>query len=514
MESNQNSQAVLENQYKKQQNFFYESISTKLKAYSEDQTHLLKLLNAVQEDNISVEHFEVLGCFSYLVGIDYVNQSDLKEEIVTKVRQRFEIFNFSEEILEAYSVAIKKVTEKNIQSAKDKLKNQILDELPVNTKDKLLFNNLRANIKKIFNNSIVPVSMSVAINELLNKSMYTFHDVLTINSAINVQCKFLGKHAVKNLIKVISDPKWIDYLNAAKILFDNQKFAVVYFDGILSVKESENKLARNIYQVISKTTDFDKIVISLKSDEIVEIETVEKDNIVVKESSDKIYQKISDEEMSRISKEEPITFIYHVFCETLQHYPETIEEIIDCLPKLFDEEDYIQHIYHYMKKQGNLVKVGDGFPESPIKISSLVEKFDSIIIEMREEYKKSLESICENIDESKIHKIVSYINICIGDLVLSTDDQKQYLTSQLIENNISTYQHLMQMMELIENSDILGEQMISYVVLYKYLESIPEIKEKFELSRNTEKLQIKLSIYIGFYDFFKKTIEELPVSEK
>jgi hypothetical protein len=505
------SQKTLENQYQKQQNFFYESISTKLKAYSEDQAHLLNLLNSVKENEISLEQFEVLGCFSYLVGIDYTNQVKLTEEVINRVRERFEVFGFSEKVLQGYSHGINKVSEKSILPAKDKLKNQITNEIFVSTENKLLFNNLRSVIKKIFNNSLLPVSMSVPVNELINKKSYTFDDILKINSAINIQCKFVGKVAVKNLIKLYNDKLWVEYLQSALILFDNQKFAVVYLDGILSVKESKKKLAYNIFDSISKTIEFNDILcleeIPVEVEVSVEEEISEETHIKEEEQIRKLYVKVTDEEIALASKEKPVDFIYHVICEALGYIPENTEDIFKALEKSFQEEDYIQHIYHYMKSQGKLVKVGDTFPENVVSISDLILSFDEKIIKMREEYKQALENICEEIDENKIHKIVSYVNVCIGDLVLVTEDQKQYLTSQLIENNITTYQHLMQTLELIENCDIIGEQLISYVILHKYLDDLTEVKEKFELSKNTEGLQTKLSIYIGFSDFFKRTLE-------
>jgi len=500
------SQQQLEKLYGQQQNFFYENISTKLKIYAENHEKTEKLFFDIEENkNLSIEQFELLGCFSYLIGIDYTNQVQLTEEICTKVAKRFADFKFSEEFLKKLTDTFNYVSEKNIFQAKENLKNQFLKIIPIHIEDRMAYNNMRGIIKSIFNNSIIPVNMSVAISDMLAKKDYTYEDIVKLNSAINIQCKFIGKNAVKNVIKLYSDKIWIDCLETAMKLFDNQKFTVIYFDGILSIVESKKKFPDLLFEVITgKSIDFQNLPLFEISTEKVVVETpIEEISTHVK------YEKVSDEEMAKISANKPVEFIHHVFCDALHYIPETTEDIFKAIDILFKENDYIQHIYHYMKKQAPLVKVGDIFPSTNINI---VNAFDEKIVSLREEYKKSTEIICGEIPQENVQRIIEYINICVGDLILATDDQKQYLISQMIESNISTYQHLMQIVELIENCDIMGNQMLSYVALHKYLEDKNEIGEIFKLSEKNQENHTQLSIYMGFKDFFSLSVkvEEIP----
>ena len=512
MKKQKTTQKALEVLHTKQQNFFYENISEKIKWYSVNQDKTIDLLCSIKENvELTVDQFEVLGSFSYLVGIDYVNQQKLTNEICEKVKQRFAIFNFSHEIIQAYVDAIYVVSEKVLTGPKEKLKNKILDKLFLNESDeRFAFNNMRANIKVIFNNSLIPVNMVISINEILVKTDYSYDDIIKLNTAITTHCKLNGKKAIKALIKLFTDETWSKYLSKATLLFDNQKFAIIYFDGILSVHESTKKFPHYLYEIISgdisNIDNFDGNFSILENLPLLIEET--KETKEVKENVSHVsYTKIPDAEMADISANKPIEFIYHVFCDMMGYHITSKEDIILGIEKMFNEEDYIQHIYHYMKKQAPLVKIGDKFQKIDINMTGI---FDEKIQQLREEYKKSVETICKEIPEEKIQKIVSYVNICIGDLLFVTEDQKQYLVSQIMENTITTYQHLMQILDLIENSDINGDQLISYVILHQYLKDITEIEEIFKISENISDLHTKLSIYMGFLDFFKLT-EPKPI---
>ena len=58
--------------------------------------------------------------------------------------------------------------------------------------------------------------------------------------------EYFGKHAIKNFLKIYGSSYFIDTVTSALKLVDKQKFALVYQDSILSLKESFTKIDSSI----------------------------------------------------------------------------------------------------------------------------------------------------------------------------------------------------------------------------------------------------------------------------
>ena len=137
-------------------------------------------------------------------------------------------------------------------------------------------------------------------------------------------------------------------------------------------------------------------------------------------------------------------------------------------------------------------------------ISLLTEKEDSLKIE----YKEVVEFTCKEIPKSIKSKIIDYINKTIESVVLENDEQKQFLVSQLMENSISTYNHIQQIVTLIETCNINGSDALNYVTLYKFLHENEEIVEAFEKSSSVATLGNTISIYQIFREWFTVNKED------
>ncbi len=516
-QSQQPTQEQLEKHFVQQQNFFYETISQKLKKYGETLEKTKGLLSDVS--NLNLKQFELLGCLAYLTGLDYTNQQYHTQPIIEKVEQRFAQFGFDKELFKLFEFAILTIKESDLIGPKNLLKDQISKEIFVQTEDKLIFAQLRGAVKKVFNNSLVPVNMAVPINTLTSLQKYTYDDLLKINSLINRQCKYLGSKCVKNVLRLYSDDLWSRYLAKATKYFDDQKFAVVYYDQILSVKESTIKFSDcySLYDVISgeyKNSEltFEQIQKTYEENLVLNTEPKPLEEVINEKAEalteKSAYQKIEDDEvMALISKNYPLQFIWHVLSDELGFDVKSIEDLSVAISKLFDDEnDYIQHIHHYTKSNTSKVKFGDVFHKE-IDNKLIVEFLDEKYTALTADYKKSIEIICQELPVEIIGKVKTFLHICIGDLVLVTDDEKQYLISEIMESGVTTYQQLAQILSIIEKCDIIGEQLFSYVTLNKYLTDTSEIVEIFKESENLEGMQMKISVFKGFLDFFRKTIE-------
>ena len=113
-------------------------------------------------------------------------------------------------------------------------------------------------------------------------------------------------------------------------------------------------------------------------------------------------------------------------------------------------------------------------------------------------------------------RIVTYVNDCIVCCIMENEEQKQYLISQLIENGISTYNHLQQIMSVIETCKIYGEDSIVYVNLYNYIQDKTNIKEVFENANKMTNLELKLQVYTLFKNWysFEPEVERKVKSEE
>lgn len=508
-------QQLLEEQYNRQQaNFFYESISKKLKNNLEKLPEIIDMIpqTLAVEGCLSRKQFEMIGCLSYFVGIDFINNPTDKT-IQERVAARFKAIEVPHEYICKFVDVVEKLTPEAYNTPVEKLKNEVNKEIVVPTHDAVEFREIRLLLKQIAANSIMPITVAVGANDILDMSYkLTYNDMLRANSLINRQCKFQGAKAITKYMKLNSHNMWTGLLDKSLIKFDNQKLAVVYLDTMLSTKELINKIGKdNVIPVLTgKLNYFDykpEMVDKNPGDEVVEVVEDDTKDPEVEYKKDqeiddiKTYAPLADGEINTYMESLPSRFMYEVISDINKKYPETIEDVDDAIKAIFDDSDFGQHIYQYMKTKMSLLSPDD-FYFPGFEASTLASLMNDKFIEYRNEYKELVELTCKEIPEEVIHKLVNYVNSCIGDLILESDDQKQYLISQLIENGISTYQHLHQIMGMIESCDIIGSQISSYAVLNKYINEQQDIVDTFEKSERTQSVQLKMAVYQAFHNWF------------
>jgi methyl-accepting chemotaxis protein len=355
-------------------------------------------------------------------------------------------------------------------------------------------------LKKIVKNSLTPVNFALETNKLLNKINLTYHDILTLNNLITLQCKFIGKEAFSNLLILNSNKFWIDNLKTATQYFDYQKFSIIYLDSILSLKETLNKpfFASSLLQIFGMF-EITQLNYSDCAKNFTELNS-ENENEFSSGISNAI--QLSKEETKEIFDNDPLRLLYIVVIDLLQKEPETIDELVEGILSIISNENYSQSLYSYYKTQ---IQRGDlaydktklnNFELSDI-VSNLTEKFESF----KEQLKDLIEILCQEIPGNKKYRIKELVLSCIDDLVLESEEQKNYLISQKIEYTINTFNQLQQVVSLIETCDT--SYVGSYAQLYTYLSEDVDIKTVFNESLKIEGLQTQTSYIQVFLDFFK-----------
>ena len=205
----------------------------------------------------------------------------------------------------------------------------------------------------------------------------------------------------------------------------------------------------------------------------------------------------SEEQSKDIMNNKPDLFILTILEEQIQ---KDIDEsnILEAIDILLTKDDFVQYIYKYLAT--NMKHTNRDYSNE--KYVNFVEILDSKIKELGVEYKQLAEINCKELDENQKNRIITYVNDCIESCIMSNEEQKQYLVSQLIENGISTYNHLQQIMSIIETCTIFGEDASTYVNLYNYIQDKTNIREVFDNGNKMMHLEIKLQLYTIFKNWF------------
>jgi len=502
------SQEQLEKMYSDQQNFFHSGIKnniTKLKEKHTLQGILTQALVTIQNDNnINTEPFVLLGGLAYLVGIDFTSSKYLDINICNNVKKRFDEINLSDDEIKLFSSCMSIIQEKHILEAKDSLKELINKRVnPDNIT--LNVNLLRADILNILNNSIYPVSMAMGVEEIKSNQKLTYHDYLKINSLLQKQCKIPG-NLIKKLIKIYGNPLYAAIMEKSKKYFDEQKFAVIYLDSILSIVESNAKILKNygltsiIETILIESTLLNWEDINLVTDNLKKKETEEAEN----KKSDYVQDETVD--INDLMDNHPDLFVSEILKDLSKKNELTIDDILLAIDKLVDDgDDYSQHIFTYLRKlfkDRKNVTFSKLYPN--VKYIDLMKSLENNYNTSKDIYEGIVELTCKEIPSEILTKVVGYINLTISGLILVDDNQKQYLVSQMVENQIKTYKQLQQIVGLIESCDLKGSDAMNYVALYRFLKENTEIEKVFEESDKLDKTFIDFSIIHAFYEWFKE----------
>jgi len=477
----------------RQQNFLFNHISGELRNVADNQESAINKFMAIQAGNITTESFELLGALCYLTGLDFSNQVILTEKVCENVRDRFENFEFSREFKAQFISALNfiKVDLDGCFSQIDDAKNtyKTVFTSPVNL-NSFQAAQIKGNIKHLVNNSILPVNLVETTFGLVTKKDLTYDDILKINNIINLNLKFVGKKSIKSMGQLYGNQVFIDLINESVKAFDAQKFGVVYFDAILSIIES-----RQFRQLNNVLLHFDELVFTTIEDE-------EKTDILPEVKSELTeLNEMSQTDIQKLAEENPVQHVFNVFDDILNRKIKNHTDTIEAIQLLYNDIDYGKNVFHYIKARLKDVETLEIVSDDN---KALVEELQTYVEILKHDVKQTTEQICAEIPVNNINRVKSMVVDVINSLILDDTDKKQYLISQVFDCNITTYQHLMQLLTLIENCDIIGENMATYYLLKKYLTDTTEVKDKFELGRTVEEQHNKVLFFMGFLKFFEK----------
>ncbi|MCK9415461.1 hypothetical protein M0Q97_02235 [Candidatus Dojkabacteria bacterium] len=520
----------LEQNYQKQLQFeFFKKTGEYLNSLLEEDKLIPILEGEIEADTqINLNLYKTMGSIAYLVGLDFTSQQYLKEEVVKNVFMRFtESFKLNDEsvskevkeaklkslekVFELFASRLFQITEENVQEAKNKMSNSIekfILNKEVNQTFKMSFLNIFQLAKSLINSGIIKTNLSVDVNNILNKKLenISYLDITKINTLIHNDLNFFGK-SINKYIKLYQSDLWAILLEDAVQRIDQQKFSIIYLDSILTLKEKtptlnymtdgdlifeDSRFLSDIliniiknneipYEIIKE--DYDKRMVEVVHPEQIENEPVVEDEIGL----------ATQDELTKMIHENPDAAVIEIFKDICKTPNITNDLIIKSIDYLMENLDYASNLYHFFVTKINDKRTyifGDNIDIDLLRIK-LQEKYDLL----QNNYKKSVENSCGEIDEITLKEIIKMLDEVINYIMLPNSEEKTYFISQKFENSISTYNHLHQMISILENVEILLEGIPYYLKLYNYLNDNPKVKENFEIIANIEQYTTQIKIF-------------------
>ena len=477
-----------------QKNFFFERIQQRLK--SADLNTQLKEINI---DKLSVEDFILLGSLAYTFGSDYTGQKGQSKLVITNVVKRFIDLDISSEAIARFMLIMEKLKIEELVTPKEAMKELITKKITgLNAAD---IHEIRIKINQILKNSVFPVQFAQDIDLLIKEKNYDYQQLLKFNSFVYQQTDISGK-ILRVLMDLSANPKYSQNLLLASEYFDDQKFAIVYFDSIITLKEYQE--SHNNFN-IAKFIDNPELIESTIIDE-----TIDNVDELIAKSANESYETVKEEITDPnvyvcVAADQKNTdmFIKGILEEGIKSYIKTTENLRTGIYDMITNIDLVQHVYAYMKKEkdNNRTPIGEVYPEiAPAEIEAMLK----VEIEINaEKYKTLVVAYTSEIPADNIRRVVDYVNNTIESLVVGDGERKSHLMQQLAENQITTYKHLHQTIALIEECKILGNETESYVTLINYLRTNENIFiDIFDKVQELESLQLKISMFTEFKQFY------------
>jgi hypothetical protein len=500
-------------------NFFYEKVKENL---TNEKVNVVSYIDDPTIVEANKKQFEIICSIAYLFGMDFCSQQYIKKDIWKRVEARLNENNINRETFELFLnfIFYKENMGDVFISTKNSMNNEVSSEIMFeNSSEKMIFNQLRGFVKSVINNSYLPVNLVMNIDNILSKhDKYTYIDILSINNYIVKDCLYKGNYAIKNYIKLYSNPYWTELLNTAIKKFDNQKFALMYMDSFVSLMETIKRMDLNkeiFIELFENSFDFDLVFAN-----VIEIKSEETSEELSEKTIENTYKPLSSEALSDlINNNENVAFIDNALLDINKNIFTSDADVIKTIESITEDmenSDFMQNVYTFLAnslQKLNVEKLFDknrkltyNFSYDIAKVSDLLK---DKLTEIQADYKLKLEFICKDIPEEKLQKVTNLINICIGELYIEDEDHKKYFISQIIESSIKTWFNFQQMMTLIETSKISGADMLSYVSLNKYINNDDNILEIFNVANKVGQIELKMRFIQLFSTWFDKLNQEI-----
>lgn len=446
--------------------------------------------------------FMELGAIAYTIGVGFFSTPGFTVE-ATNARERLAKAGFSKASIKTFIHGVYSLRgiahyRDTIQEEYRMLATQIDSEITLSTADYKKLNRL---FHTITNQSFIPVSMVIEVKNITDNTNISYGDVLKMNTLLSIHYKLIGgQNAITTYGQIYSFPPFIQTMERAIELVDQQRLADAYIDAFFTAAERAplyplEDLFINNLDVEFSTADNAIEVIGTEG----ESEELNQEIPEIPEEKIAFHLSMPRDEFQELLDTDPNKALRLLMWDAAGFEFNNIDTLIEVIDELAVSEGG-KNLYKFMGSY--MSKIKPTYDQTFIP-QAAVDKLHTKITEMQAEYKRKAEILMAPIPENKIKTIAAMCNTCISALVLSQEVQKTYLISQLYENGIKTYNQLQQIVNLIEQSDICGEYVDTYVRLYNYMqESIGDFESVMTESSDMPQLEQTIAFFIQFRNWF------------
>lgn len=512
--NNLEKQKTLEKGYENSQMHFFKTVTEYLDEIKDKHVRL-EMVESLPDDieqnwETAKGTFQFVGCIAYLIGLDFCSQTYPNRKVIENTRKRLEGYvlpsDFQKEFIEKFVNFIEKTDIKVFETIYDRYSKEAEEEIP--KKFITTLSGIGYKFKLILSNSAIAVKYAVDVKNIMDKNAWTYQDIIKINSTVSQYCKFIGKPAINKFNSLFMDKNYQDLLKMAADKFEQYKFGTLFIESIQTFKDFL------ISGRFSKEDILRMLNAEITEEEYAKAEADFQEKLKASEIKEEDKAPVYEETVEDMMHKDPVNAILVIADEAIDFKLKTEEDFIKGIEAVCNAPEYMGSIYHYIKAKINSVDENCTLGKYGFTIENLLKTVDDKITELRTDYKAVAEDICEDLGDNK-KTVNDLVNNMIGCLILESNDQKSYLISQYMQPSIVTYQHLTQMMNLIEESDMTAndEGLRNYSKLYKFVKETPEIANKLVSINRAEPLFNKLSMFIAIKDLFNKYKESLVSHE-
>ena len=525
----------------------FNSVSNRLNLFNIEK-ELDSILFSIENNdfNLDLKEYESLGIISYFIGLDFYSMTKWNNLTMSNVISRLLLNKIDYKILSKYNKILTIIKNEKIDYvkffdiSKDLMMNKIKLNL-TNNENKLVVK----SIKNLINKLLIPVNISQDIyDRFILKEVLTYHDIIVFNSLIYDNSIINGKSS-KLFIELSNNQDYLKLLNKASNYFELQKFALFYKESILNfyVKNIENK--NNFYideffkeflttELINKFRVDDnnqqkfidlKTSIENYSKEYL-LDLIENDNKIIQLNSEvNVETKPLNSGMETLHEnmDNPLANANEVIKQILNDfniisnenninfdYKNNPKELISLLKDMLNTEDLVSSFYIFLTKYNEFKK--SNVEVNQINISEycnynndeLLKEINDELDILKNKYDDIIKNYIVEIDKNDLKNILTHIDKVLNILYVGNSEDKGIIFSQLNENTIFTFKHLHQIINVIENQYLKGENIIEYNNFKLYMENVHnDMLNLFTESQKLETYELQTKLIYTFSNILK-----------
>lgn len=522
-----------QHQYGQQRNYFYDKIKKNLDLGNDEYQKIFgKYINTEDENvvsffeqNFELRDFVAFGDYAFISDtyvnlvsqkiLGLVNRKDEQtQNHLTTVKNNLTDCKIKTTDFESFLFAIHKIAKQAVGKDKAEIAEKLIvklravcDEMKNKISTKAIISTeLRRLLKDLFFDSglIIDIEYVESLHEIKNKIVdneLMYHDLIIINSFIMDNGIFAEKGDVEKISVLIGNEDFKAVLDMAYDAFESQKYAVIYYDAILTMFEKLSIVvkAKHIYLDTVLRDDDETFKISVKLNEAVE----NVDNADATKINHKTYSlNANDSVHAYIRKTMNNVGIDGLIDDA--DYPIIFMRAVDAIAGSSHQEEMLQTILQaiqipFENKDRLLWPVGQA--------QAIEAELNSRISDLNIDFEEKIKQYISDIPEKQKDIVVSSIDDLIKEtLILNNDSEvkiRGMLIEQIHENKIHTYKQLNQFIEVIEKCKVKTQNAEDYIKFINYIKSNKSITDKIKLSMECKEIQETQNYYLVFTKYIR-----------